>query len=84
MGRWSKGVISETLRSFGGDSIPKGTKVEYKRMKTVPDKDGFHLTEYEWHYRGNGTYIRSYKRIIEGLELIVEPIIRKRNENTDK
>ena len=37
------------------------------------DEDGFRLTEYEWHYQGNGTYIRTYKRIIEGLELIVEP-----------
>ena len=69
---WAKGIISETLRGIGC-VIPKGTEVKYIRMKTVPDEDGFRLTEYEWHYQGNGTYIRTYKRIIEGLELIVEP-----------
>ena len=76
MGRWSKGIISETLKGIGS-IIPKGTEVKYIRMKTVPDEDGFRLTEYEWHYQGNGTYIRTYKRIIEGLELIIEPKIVK-------
>ena len=76
MGRWSKGIISETIKSTGC-SIPKGTEVEYIRVKSIPNSSGFRLTEYEWHYKGNGTYIRTNRRIIEGLERIVEPRIDK-------
>lgn len=70
MSRWSKGIISETIKSTGC-SISKGTEVEYIRVKSIPNSFGFRLTEYEWHYKGNGTYIRTNRRIIEGLERIV-------------
>ena len=76
MSRWSKGIISETLKGIES-IIPKGTEVKYIRIKTIPDKDGFRLTEYEWHYQGNGTYIRTNRRIVEGLERIIEPRIDK-------
>lgn len=75
MSRWKKGVISQTLKSHGGSIIPKGTPVEYKRIQTQPDADGRRYTLYEWHYKGNNTYIRSMKRTIEGLEVITEPYI---------
>ena len=57
MSRWSKGIISETIKSTGC-SISKGTEVEYIRVKSIPNSFGFRLTEYEWHYKGNGTFYK--------------------------
>lgn len=75
MARWKVGIMAETLRGIGSD-IPKGTEVKYIRMLRQPDADGFRLTLYEWHYSGNNTYIRSHRRIIDGLPIIEEPIIK--------
>jgi hypothetical protein len=78
MGRWAIGIISESITSAGGSTIHKGTKVKYARLKRYPDEDGFKMTDYEWHYQPveYRDYIRTTKRIIEGLPIINEPYTR--------
>lgn len=73
---WKEGIISEDLRSIsGGTGHKKGDTVRYRRKKTIPDRDGMRLTEYEWHYMDTNNYnlVRSWERIIEGLPKIREP-----------
>lgn len=72
---WKEGIISEDLKSLGGITHKKGSLVRYKRVKTIKDKDGFKLTDYEWHYIDENNYnlVRTNKLIIEGLEKIIEP-----------
>ena len=72
---WKEGVKSEDLNGFGGVTYKKGDTVRYKRVKTLPNKDGYKMTDYEWHYLDENNYnlVRTTKRIIEGLEKIIEP-----------
>ena len=70
---WNEGIISEDLVGLGY-THKKGSLVRYKRKKTLPDPDGFLLTNYEWHYLDENNYnlIRHFKRMIEGLPNINE------------
>jgi len=74
---WKEGVLSEDLHGFSS-SILKGSKVRYKRYKTIKDSDGFRLTEYEWHYMDlrKPNLLRTIKKVIEGEEKIIEPVIK--------
>ena len=76
---WKIGIISEDLYSAGGTIIKKGANVYYKRVKTLVDKDGFKLTEYEWHYTeiDKPSLIRTTELIIEGEEFFQEPYYKK-------
>jgi sugar phosphate isomerase/epimerase len=74
MARWKTGIMSESLTCGVGTTIEKGTKVKFARIKTIADSDGIKLTDYEWHYQPieGRNYIRSLKRMIEGLPIIKE------------
>lgn len=74
---WQEGVITEDLKSVGGYTHKKGSIVRFKRHRTQPDKDGFKLTKYEWHYLDQNNYnlVRTYERIVEGFDYIKEPFI---------
>lgn len=71
---YNEGVISEDLTNGYGFTHKKGSIVRYKRKKSIRDKDGFRLTEYEWWYldENNMNLIRTTKRLIEGLPIIKE------------
>lgn len=75
MARYKKGIISQDLRCVSGFTHKKGSTVYYQRIKTVPDRHGFKLTDYEWYYldENQKNLVRTTKRIIEGLEFIQEP-----------
>lgn len=72
---WKEGVITKDLMSVGGSGHKKGDTVRYKRHKTLPDSDGFRLTEYEWHYLNTDNYnlVRTIEVIIEGVPYHKEP-----------
>lgn len=74
---YKKGIISEDLNSVGGSGHKKGDVVYYKRYKTRPDRDGFKLTDYEWHYLNENktNLVRSSRLMIEGIEKFQEPYL---------
>jgi hypothetical protein len=71
---WNEGLLSEDLTNGHGFTHKKGSVVRYKRKKTISDKYGLKLTEYEWWYldENNRNLIRTKSRLIEGLPIIKE------------
>lgn len=65
---WKEGKLSKDLFTAFGTSLKKGQTVRYKKFKSVPDKDGFRFSEYEYHYvdTDNQNLIRCTRLIIDG------------------
>lgn len=78
---WKVGKLSKDLYAVFGTALKKGQTVRYKKYKSVPDKDGFRYSDYEYHYtdEDNQNLIRCTRLIIEG-----EPYIDQREEFTNK
>lgn len=74
---FKKGKLSDGLQSIGGIGHKKGDTVYYRRMKRIPDKDGFILSHYEWHYLDTEmtNLVRTFKRTIEGLPVLTEKFL---------
>lgn len=80
---WHEGILSISLTNGFGVTLEKGSIVRYRRFKSLRDKDGFKLTMYEWHYlnEDNQNLVRTSSRTIEGLPLIKEEYIFRKNES---
>ena len=81
---WLEGIITQDLMTVGGSSGHRaGDIVRYKRIKTIPDRDGFKLTDYEWHYvdQNNFNLVRTTEIIIVGVPYFKEPYLNTKKIN---
>ena len=65
---WKEGIMTKDLAGFNGNTIhTKGSLVRYRKIRSVPDADGFKHSEFEWHYldQNNFNLVRTREFLIE-------------------
>lgn len=70
---WKEGVLGKTLAAVGGYKLLKGSIVRFRKYKVYPDKDGFRMTESEFHVmdENNSNLIRVTKLIVDDVEFSI-------------